>query len=559
GFAVTLIIGISISLFTSLFVTKAIYGWLGANDKLPPVNFRHLIENPHFDFMGFFKPAVTGSFLLINVGFAAFLLRGTEKYGIDFTGGTVLDMRLKDPMPRAALDDRIKAANIVKDFESQRVGAAIEGGNDVGTEFEVRTRTLAENVAKKVSAAPSFGLLRPAYGDDAPVGSQTPAAITTGTEVSPEEKAGQDLFRNRIVELFKNELVSPFTKLPGAASDEEPYVLEPGNKLHFWVNILPRDSGTKLADLTPDLVKQTVKNELSAVASNPAAPKNAVESMRKALSQELSSTDMVVAPLDSLSKAGYRTFDVVTGSFTGGPDQVQRAFHDVLRSAFARNPTFTVADPLPRVESIGGAVAKNLKAKAFLSMFAAIVAIVLYVAFRFEFIWGIGAVLSLVHDLFTTMGFMALADTVCTVFHIPFDAKINLPTVAAFLTLLGYSIMDTVVVYDRIREKAKQNKEKHVSNATINEAINGTLSRTILTSITVFLVAVVLFGCSFFDLPSIQGFSLAMCFGVVTGTYSSIFIAAPVLTSDPKKVWNVCVIQAGVIIGLFVLSKVMGV
>jgi SecD/SecF fusion protein len=559
GFAVTLIIGISISLFTSLFVTKAIYGWLGANEKLPPVNFRHLIENPHFDFMGFFKPAVTGSFILINVGFAAFLLRGSDKYGIDFTGGTVLDVRLKDPMPRAELDKRIAAQ--IKEFETQRVGAALEGGVDVGTEFEIRTRILAEQLsAKKVSAVPS--LLRPAYGDDAPVATQSttaPAGSGTTTEESAQEKAGQDLFRNKIVEIFKNDLVSPFTRLPGSASDEEPYVVEPGNRLHFYVNLLPRDSGTSFEQLTPDLVKTTVKNELSAVASNPAAPKNNVEAMRKSLAQELSSNDMAVAPVTTLSrKNSYSTFEVTTGPFTGGPDQVTRAFHDVLRSAFSKNPTFTVAEPLPRVESIGGAVAKNLKAKAFLSMFAAIVAIVLYVAFRFEFIWGIGAVLSLVHDLFTTMGFMALADTVCTVFHIPFDAKINLPTVAAFLTLLGYSIMDTVVVYDRIREKARLNKEKHVSNATINEAINGTLSRTILTSLTVFLVAVVLFGCSFFDLPSIQGFSLAMCFGVVTGTYSSIFIAAPVLTSDPKKVWNVCVIQAGVIVGLFVLSKVIG-
>src|SRR5207249_2616 len=112
GFAVTLIIGISISLFTSLFVTKAIYGWLGANDKLPPVNFRHLIQNANFDFMGFYPKAVTGSLILINVGFVAFLLRGQEKYGIDFTGGTVLELRLSQPMERSDLDKRISAMGL---------------------------------------------------------------------------------------------------------------------------------------------------------------------------------------------------------------------------------------------------------------------------------------------------------------------------------------------------------------------------------------------------------------------------------------------------------------
>jgi SecD/SecF fusion protein len=540
GFAVTLIIGISISLFTSLFVTKAIYGWLGANDKLPPVNFRHLITNPHFDFMGFYPKAVLCSLILINVGFVAFLLRGKDKYGIDFTGGTVLELRLKNPMEKADLDKRIEARGF-KDYESQRVGDVL-GGVDMGVEFQIRTRHVAEqlNLPKETVAIPG----------SASVGDVNSEGKTE------EERQGQDLFKNEIVKIFKDELVVAFPAMAGTTA-EDPFEAVPAgdgrSRLHFHVNVLPLDA-SKPADA--EGIKGTLRDELTKVKDGP-SPKNPEEQARKTIAQELLGADITVAPVTTgaaAANARMQEFEVTTSPISGGPDQLKRAFHNVIRKALDRNSLFTIADPLPRVESIGGAVAKNLKAKAFISMFAAIVAIVLYVAFRFEFIWGIGAILSLVHDLFTTMGFMALMDTVMTVAHIDFDAKINLPTVAAFLTLLGYSIADTIVVYDRIREKVHLNKEKHATAATINDAINGTLSRTILTSLTVFLVAVVLFGCSFRDLKTIQGFSLAMCFGVVTGTYSSIFIAAPVILSDVRKLWNLCLAEGAFIIALLIAN-----
>jgi protein-export membrane protein SecD len=154
GFAVTLIIGISISLFTSLFVTKAIYGWLGANGKLPQINFRHLIKHANFDFMGFYPKAVTGSLVLINIGFLVFLLRGNEKYGIDFTGGTILQMRLKAPLTKAYVDKKIQDAGILE-FDSQSVGAAVTSGTGAGIdaayEFMLTTRKVAEQLKVKGS------------------------------------------------------------------------------------------------------------------------------------------------------------------------------------------------------------------------------------------------------------------------------------------------------------------------------------------------------------------------------------------------------------------------
>jgi protein-export membrane protein SecD/preprotein translocase SecF subunit len=582
GFAVTLIIGISISLFTSLFVTKAIYGWLGAKGKLPTINFRHLIKNTNFDFMGFYPKAVTGSLILINVGFLVFLLRGNEKYGIDFTGGTVLQMRLKAPLEKSEVDKRIEELGI-REYDTQRVGERVEGGTDRGFEFTITTRKLAEQLGlkkgetKKVSlSAPS--LLSPAYGQDpapvtspavggqapvstqtapapvAPVASEAPASQPLAAESNADEVQDQNLFRTKITEKFRDDLVIAFPDTPGHLASAN-YAVEPvadgqHARVKFRVNVVPAPSYS--GELEAAVVRDSAKAALTALASNPVAPRNNDESLRRATATE------VAADLDGKELAKLegrvKTFEVTTGPIGNSPDVEKRAY-EVAVGAFDRNATCTIADPFPRVDQIGGAVAKNLKTKAFVSMFFAIIAIVIYVAFRFEFIWGIGAILSLVHDLFTTMGFMAILDLIFSKLHIDFDCKINLPTVAAFLTLLGYSIADTIVVYDRIRERVKLNKLKHADAHSINEAINGTLSRTILTSLTVFFVAVVLFGCSFADLKVIQGFSVAMCFGVVTGTYSSIFIAAPVILSDLKKLRTLLVGETIFIVAALVISR----
>lgn len=605
GFAVTLIIGISISLFTSLFVTKAIYGYLGAVGKLPHINFRTIKQLQHaaFDFMGFYPKAVTGSLVLINIGFLFFLMRGNEKYGIDFTGGTVLQMRLKAPLEKSDLDKRIEAAGI-HEFDSQRVGERVEGGVDKGFEYQITTRKLAEQLGVKPEegkktgwTGPSFTILQNAYGEDtapasspgigqapangnppAPVGSAAPAPVGSAAPVqqaspapapvasgspapaadtaSAAELQDQNLFRTKIRDTFKDELVVAFPETPGHIATGNYAVDATPDGTHarvrFRVNVVPVPSFS--GELDEKTVTETVKTALATLAANPVPAKNTDEQMRRATATEVAAdfSSKEVAKLEGR----VRTFEVTSGPVNNSPD-VERRAYEVAVGGLDKNGTFSIADPFPRVDQIGGAVAKNLKSKAFISMFFAIVAIVIYVAFRFEFIWGIGAILSLVHDLFTTMGFMAILDWLFSALHINFDCKINLPTVAAFLTLLGYSIADTIVVYDRIREKVKVHKLKHADSATINEAINGTLSRTILTSLTVFLVALVLFACSFADLKVIQGFSVAMCFGVVTGTYSSIFIAAPVILSDLKKLKNLLLGEAAFIFVAALLSWAM--
>jgi len=169
---------------------------------------------------------------------------------------------------------------------------------------------------------------------------------------------------------------------------------------------------------------------------------------------------------------------------------------------------------LMRVELVGPKVGEKLRFSAFQAVLYSLIAILIYIAVRFNFQFAPGAVISLAHDVMITLG-------IFSVFRIPFDLTI----VAALLTIVGYSLNDTIVIYDRIRENWNNPKKGASVVEKINTSINETLSRTLLTSITtlIVLVALLIFGGG-----TISGFALAMTMGVVVGTYSSIFIASPV-------------------------------
>ncbi len=177
-----------------------------------------------------------------------------------------------------------------------------------------------------------------------------------------------------------------------------------------------------------------------------------------------------------------------------------------------------------RVEVVGPAVSSELRTTGIIAVLAAIAAIILYIWFRFEWQFAIGAVLALSHDVLITVGVFALL-----------GLSFDLSTVAALLTILGYSVNDTVVVSDRIRENLRKFKRMPLPDL-LNLSINETLSRTLMTSGTTLLVLISLY---LFGGEVIRNFSFAMLFGVIIGTYSSIFIAAPILELlGVKRDWS---------------------
>jgi preprotein translocase subunit SecF len=182
---------------------------------------------------------------------------------------------------------------------------------------------------------------------------------------------------------------------------------------------------------------------------------------------------------------------------------------------------------LRREESVGPKIGNELRQAAGNSIVAALALIVLYITVRFVFRYGIAAIMALVHDVTLTLGVFSLM-----------DFEISLQIIAAFLTIIGYSLNDTIVVFDRIRENMKL-RRKESYREVINRSINECLSRTVLTSVTTFFVAATLY---LLGGPVIHDFAFALCFGVLVGTYSSMFIASPILVwwyekriSDKKR------------------------
>ena len=194
-----------------------------------------------------------------------------------------------------------------------------------------------------------------------------------------------------------------------------------------------------------------------------------------------------------------------SGAFTGFSEKIQ----DALGTYYGKG-TFEIR----RIEMVGPKVGRDLTKKAILAIVFSWIGILIYVGVRFEFRYAIGGIIALVHDVLVTVGAMSLM-----------NKEFDLNIVAALLTIIGFSINDTIVIFDRIRENTRKNIKMPL-NDIINLSVNLTLSRTILTSFTVFMVLIALF---FFGGTVIHGFVFAMLVGTVAGVYSTVFIASPIV------------------------------
>jgi len=190
-------------------------------------------------------------------------------------------------------------------------------------------------------------------------------------------------------------------------------------------------------------------------------------------------------------------------------DQIQD-FKQKLNDLIATTPEYAGAQ-IQRIDYIGPKIGKELIQKAILSILLACVGILIYLVFRFELGFAIGAVIALFHDTIITLGAISIA-----------DKEFTLAIVAALLTVIGYSVNDTIVIFDRIRENMSKSLQKNFGTI-VNEGVSQTLSRTILTGVTVFIVLIPLF---FLGGAVIHDFAFTLIIGVLVGTYSSIFVAS---------------------------------
>ncbi len=335
GFAVTLSVGILISMFTALFVTRAVFDLLTQRKWLARINMLQLLKETHIAFIPKRYIGITASVILIAIGMGTFIARGRDNLGIDFAQGTIVQVRFEHPT----------------------------------TTQEVRSALARAGIGETVIQQ---------YGD-------------------------------------------------------------------------PRDI----------LIRTTVKHN---------GPESSEEDGKAALVGE----------------------------------KIAGVLHKNLQTPFE----------VERTEEVGAAVSADLQKKALLAILYSTIGIIIYISLRFEFRFAVGAVLALFHDVFITMGALAVT-----------GREIQLPVVAALLTVFGYSINDTIVVFDRIREAMRMRRGQEFTKL-VDASINETLSRTLITALTTLFAVVVLY---FVGSEVTRDFAFALIVGIAIGTYSSIFIASPVL------------------------------
>ena len=225
------------------------------------------------------------------------------------------------------------------------------------------------------------------------------------------------------------------------------------------------------------------------------------------------------ATIQSVSGGQEHEFLIRTHQIKEDPTKsISTVAENALFQAFGKDKV-----DIRRAEVVGAAVSKDLKTKGLLSIFYACIGLLIYIWIRFELSYSFGAIAALLHDVTITMGLFSLL-----------QKEMSLTIIAALLTIIGYSLNDTIVVFDRIRENIKKQTGSFDLAGLMSDSISQTLSRTVLTALTVFLVALCLF---LMGGNVIHDFAFAMLVGVLIGTYSSIYIASPIvlLFSRVKK------------------------
>ncbi len=240
-----------------------------------------------------------------------------------------------------------------------------------------------------------------------------------------------------------------------------------------------------------------------------------IQVIRDALAQN----DIEGTEIQEIKDSEGRTLILIKTKAVGdAKDKVSTQIVNIIKKNFPDNIN---PETLIRLqEEVGPKIGEELKGKAILAIFWALLGIIIYIWWRFEFAFGVAAVIALFHDVMITVGIFSIT-----------GKEISLPIVAALLTIVGYSLNDTIVVFDRIREDLKiYRKESY--GGVINHSINETLSRTIITSLTTFVVVLSLY---MFGGSVIHDFAFAILIGVVVGTYSSIFVASPLMVEHFNK------------------------
>ncbi len=479
GFALTMMIGMAWNLFTAVFMSRVIFEIWYTKGWLKKITMLKILDKTNIDFVGPRYYCMAGSLILIVLGLIATGIRWQGMFNIDFTGGTLVTIRLNDSDPIVQKLSESERAQFVRDKASVLPDVTVEslrmGSDKKSARFNIRTTDQNLNHVKEEilkAFGPTLARVEMTFSEIKPVsGAQPETDDKTKTTSSP---AAGRVIGGREYELNFNTTAFNSTEPPAQViSAAFARVLDTAKILN------PRFEVKNAAD----------RSVLEPGAAG-AQPGSKLILMTD-LEPETAKTTLIT-----------------------------------LKETLANNPDLL----FERITRFDPSVAGKTRTLALLATIASWVIIIAYLWWRFHsFTYGLAAVLAVVHDVLITLGAIAVSYWLAQVPYLSSilqidQFKIDLPIVAAFLTLIGFSVNDTIVIFDRIREI--KGKTPVLTDKMVNDALNQTLSRTILTSFTAWLVVVILF---FFGGEGLHGFAFALVVGFLSGTYSTVYIATPIL------------------------------
>jgi SecD/SecF fusion protein len=453
GFAVSLFIGIVVSLFTALYMGRLLFDLSERKRWLTDLKMMEAIKATSIMFSRHNKKFAVVSCTLIAVGLGLVAWRGSDNLDIDFRGGSMATFRFDGATPstdvmQKRVDETFKEAVALETLETT--------GESPKTLVRIRSTKDDEDEVSRLVAEAFKGTEYKLLHQSVSVGEVTPLKDTE----SPEYKGG-------------HEMTLSFGEPVSAATASEAV-------------------GEQLAQFKDEAGKPKYADALSLVT--------AVNPLNAPASKEI-----VVRAKGAVSPEDFRT-----------------AAQQYARLS-AERPLFE------ELNTFDQAVASETQWIAVTAIVVSLLATIAYLWFRFQAVdFGLAAVIAVMHDIFAVLGLVTLAALLSKTPVGPYlgliDFKFNLSLVAAFLTIVGYSLNDTIVVFDRIREV--RGKSPTVSTALVDRALNETLSRTLLTGMTTLIVIFIMYALGG---EGLKGFAFCLFMGIVIGTYSSIYIASPVL------------------------------
>ncbi|QGJ72179.1 Multifunctional fusion protein [Planctomycetales bacterium 10988] len=575
GFAVTLWLGIVFSMFTAIYAARAVFDLAERKRFLTELKMNRILDRTAIDFIGRRHIAFVISLLVIGVGLASTFTRGNNLLDIDFTGGTSVWMEFEEQQDinfvRTSIEEQggdVLQSPLISNTEEDRkfiINTQTEDDDQVKTKLsDIFKQKLVHNVLE--SDLENFEVIEEptASGTEEATSTEEPSTETTPDTSNTSEETSESTEENTSTETEESNSEESSTENSSEESSEEPAEEGDDSAALFPQKPVQLGANSKALMLSTALLGQAEESSEEEASTNGEESEETSEveteeptpdapSMRQSFvggtrfpvefARALNQPTLLFKLADAFQKAGEGdpegrvrvraedpefvegsevAFDKWVIEFSLPPEEakpIMAAFKDTLENT----PYF------PTSNKIGSAVAGNAQQAAIAAIVVSLLCIIGYIWFRFQRVaYGLAAVVALVHDVLVVLGCVAISAYLAPIPGSellqlePF--KINLTMVAAFLTIIGYSLNDTIVVFDRVREV--RGKNPHLTTAMVNQSVNQTLSRTLLTSVTTFLVVAILYiGGG----PGIHGFAFALLVGVIVGTYSSIFVACPTL------------------------------